>query len=168
MTVTLTTARLTLRRPALPDAAAAVAFLMSDRARLMMPKVTESEARTEFDGVISLWDVNGFGLFSVTRNNIAIGLAGTWQPADYPEPEIGWNLWNLADEGQGLATEAVEAARDWFFATQPFTTALSYIHPDNHASARLAERIGAVPDQTAACPFPPPVRIYRHTASGLT
>ena len=166
MTPTLTTARLTLRRPALRDAPEAVAFLMSNRARLMMPEVTEAEAQAEFAGVISLWDDTGFSLFAITRDDTAIGLAGAWQPPDYPEPEIGWNLWNAADEGQGLATEAVCATRDWFFATQPFVTALSYVHPENHASARLAVRIGAVIDAAAPCPFPPPVLIFRHQSGG--
>jgi RimJ/RimL family protein N-acetyltransferase len=158
----LHTPRLTLRRPGPQDAPAAVAFLRSDRARLMMAEPTEAEAQVEFAGLTTLWDQCGFGLFAITRDDTAIGLAGAWQPPDYPEPEIGWNLWNGADEGQGLATEAVIAARDWFFATQGHTTALSYIHPENHASARLAARIGAKPDPSAPCPFPPPVLIYRH------
>ena len=168
MTSVLYTDRLHLRRPDHRDAAAAVAFLMSDRARLMMPEVTEAEAQAEFAGVIDLWNVNGFGLFAITRDNVAIGLAGTWQPAGYPEPEVGWNLWNAADEGKGLATEAVFAARGWFFATQPFATALSYSHPENFASARLAKRLGAVIDATAPCPFPPPVLIYRHHVWALS
>lgn len=162
MTPVLQTSRLTLRRPTPQDAPAAVAFLRSDRARLMMAEPTEAEAQAEFARLTTLWDACGFGLFVVVHHSRAVGLAGAWQPPDYPEPEIGWNLWDGADEGQGLATEAVIAARDWFFATQSHTTALSYIHPDNHASARLAARVGAVPDATAPCPFPPPVLIYRH------
>jgi RimJ/RimL family protein N-acetyltransferase len=164
----ITTPRLTLRRPSQADTPAAVAFLTSPGARLMVDEMSQAEAGADFANVINLWDQRGFGLFAMEQDGRTLGLAGAWQPHDYPEPEIGWNLWDGADEGQGLATEAVTAARDWFFATQPFKTALSYIHPENHASTRLAARIGATPDPTAPCPFPPPVLIYRHHAGGPT
>ena len=44
----------------------------------------------------------------------------------------------------GYAREAVIAARDWFFANTKHRTAVSYTHPANDASHRLAEAIGAV------------------------
>lgn len=162
----LTTARLILRLPDLSDTAASVAFLLSDRARLMVDPMSEDEARAEFAAVIDHWAIRGFGLFAITLkgNPRAIGLAGPWKPASHPEPEIGWNLWDSAHEGRGYATEAAGAARQWAFESQSWSTAVSYIHPDNHASHRLAKRLGARLDPAAACPYPPPVSIYRHFA----
>ena len=91
----------------------------------------------------------------------AVGFVGPWQPVNYPEPEIGWNLWEEALEGMGLAFEAATAARDWFFATSGHSTAVSYTHPDNHRSHRLCARPGAVHDPETP-QLDPPERIYRH------
>ena len=49
----------------------------------------------------------------------------------------------------GYATEAARALRDWAFGTGRFATLVSYVHPDNAASARVAERLGGVPDAHA-------------------
>lgn len=165
----LTTNRLILRVPGLSDTAGSVAFLLSDRARLMVDPMTEQEARAEFAAVIDHWAMRGFGLFAITLrgNPRAIGLAGPWMPQTHPEPEIGWNLWHASDQGHGYATEAARAARAWAFETQGWPTAVSYIHPENHASHRLAERLGATPDPTAMCPYPPPITIYRHHAGAI-
>lgn len=169
MIPTLTTDRLILRVPQLGDTAASVAFILSDRARLMVDAMTEDEARAEFAAVIDHWAMRGFGLFAITLKGsaTAIGLAGPWMPQTHPEPEIGWNLWDGAYEGKGIATEATRAARTWAFAAQGWETAVSYIHPDNTASIRLATRIGAVPDPDASCPYPPPFLIYRHHAGAV-
>lgn len=158
------TPRLRLRVPEARDTDAAVAFLGSDRSRFMGGPLPPGDAAAEFDMVRALWDRRGFSLFAIGRHegDTAIGLAGAWQPEGFVEPEIGWNLWNAADEGQGLATEAVTAVRDWAFGALGLTTAVSYINVENHRSARLAERVGATPDPTAFSPYPPPILIYRH------
>lgn len=158
------TQRLRLRMPAARDTDGAVAFLTSERARFMGGPVAFDEAVAEFDKVRALWEHRGFSLFTIHRHDddTAIGLAGAWQPDGFEEPEIGWNLWNAEDEGQGLATEAVRAARDWAFGPLGLTTAVSFINVRNHRSARLAERVGATPDPMAFCPYPPPILIFRH------
>jgi RimJ/RimL family protein N-acetyltransferase len=55
--------------------------------------------------------------------------------------EIGYhlrrNFW-----GQGLATEAATACRDWAFAHLKTERLISLIHPENLASRRVAERTG--------------------------
>jgi [ribosomal protein S5]-alanine N-acetyltransferase len=57
------------------------------------------------------------------------------------EIEIGYHvqrdLW-----GQGLATEAARACRDYGFAQLPVERLISIIRPENLASRRVAEKIG--------------------------
>ena len=71
-----------------------------------------------------------------------VGRAGLWQPEGYPGVEVGWILkpgvWN-----QGYATEIGQAVRDYAFDTLGIPHLLSLIHPDNHASIRVAQKIGA-------------------------
>jgi RimJ/RimL family protein N-acetyltransferase len=122
------------------------------------------EAEAEFPQLTRQWAAQGFGMFAITRtgDDRAIGLVGPFFPAGHPEPELAWNLWDVADEGHGLAREAALAARDWFFAQGAYQTAVSYTHPENTRSHKLAEALGAVVDATAPCPYAPPVRVYRH------
>ena len=72
-----------------------------------------------------------------------IGSVGIFQPLDWSKPEIAYSLdqpyWR-----QGFATEAAAAAGDWLFAHFAFPRAASLIRPDNHASKRVAARLGAV------------------------
>ena len=71
-----------------------------------------------------------------------LGRAGLWQPEGYPGVEVGWilkpSVWN-----QGYATEVGQALRDYAFGTLGIPHLLSLIHPDNHASIRVAQKIGA-------------------------
>lgn len=160
----LHTPRLTLRQPSVADFPGMTNFFMSDRARFMGGPLPQSEAAAEGPALLDQWARNGFGMLAICRkdSDAAIGLVGPWYPDTHPEPELGWNLWHGADEGQGLAREALIAARAWFFAQTDHASAVSYTHPDNALSHRLAEAVGATLDPTAPCPYPPPVRIYRH------
>jgi len=56
-------------------------------------------------------------------------------------PEIGWMLAS-AFQGQGLASEAVQAALKWSDAQWPGEPTVCLIAPKNHASLKLAERRG--------------------------
>lgn len=161
----LQTERLTLARPGPEVVPGAVAFLVSERARFM-GVMTRDEAEADVHGnVLGMWATKGFGLFAVRLrgDGAVIGLAGPWEPEGHPEPEIAWNPWDAAHEGQGLATEAARAARRWAFETQDWATAVSYTHPENHVSHRVARRLGAVRDDAARCPYPPPVVVWRHS-----
>lgn len=168
MMIILTTPRLTLRQPRPDDLPAFSAFWTSPRTAFMGGPWTAYDAASEFPDLAAQWARHGFSLFVFTRHDDPrpLGLAGPFYPEGHPEPELAWNLWDESDEGQGLATEAVAAARDWFFSETEYRTAISYTHPDNSPSHRLAERLGARIDDAAPCPYPPPVRIYRHHAGG--
>jgi RimJ/RimL family protein N-acetyltransferase len=115
------------------------------------------------------WQKHGFSLFTVTRagSDDGIGGIGPFFPDTHPEPELGWSLWDAADEGQGLAHEAAAAARDWFFATSGHRTAVSHTDPMNHRSHRLCERLGATIDPAALHPYgDEPTLTFRHHAGG--
>ncbi|MFZ1340778.1 MAG: GNAT family N-acetyltransferase [Paracoccaceae bacterium] len=163
------TPRLRLRGPALRDLPASARFWASDRSHMMGGPWTFEETRVEFEDLLTQWQRHGFSLFSVTRqgSDEAIGGIGPFFPDTHPEPELGWSLWNVADEGQGLAYEAAIAARDWFFAATRYRTAVSYTHPANTPSHRLCERMGAVVDPAAKHPYgEKSTLIYRHFAGG--
>lgn len=166
MSVILTTERLVLRRLAPPDMVASAAFWTSERSHIMGGPWTAAEHLVETEEVAAQWARHGFGLFAVTLkgSDQAVGGIGPFYPATHPEPELGWSLWDAKLEGKGIAFEAACAARDWLFATTTLRSAVSYTHPDNERSHRLCERMGPVVDPDATCPYPPPVRIYRHVA----
>lgn len=160
----LVTARLRLRKPVMADVATSYPFWSSPRSHLMGGPWTLEVLTAETKGLLDQWAKHGFSLFTVTKHgsDTGIGGIGPFYPDSHPEPELGWSLWHAGDEGQGLAHEAAAAARDWFFATSGHDTAVSYTHPENTRSHRLSKRMGATVDPDAACPYPPPVRIYRH------
>lgn len=108
------------------------------------------------------WSLVGFGMWVIEERatGLASGIVGGNRPFDWPENEIGWGLHPDA-RGRGIAAEAALAARQWLYREKRWTTAVSYIHPANDASQRLAERLGAVCeseiDLRGEC-----CRVYRH------
>jgi RimJ/RimL family protein N-acetyltransferase len=95
------------------------------------------------------WSLMGIGMWAVERrsDHRLIGHLGFFdfqrdmQPSIAGEPEMGW-IFNPRAQGQGNATEACEAALDWFDRTQPPASIPAIISPENAASMRLAERLG--------------------------
>jgi RimJ/RimL family protein N-acetyltransferase len=156
----LETERLVLRRPADGDLDA-VADIHGDPEvmRYIGPGEPWSPARAEL-GLSrwkAYWAADGFGMFVVERREDGrtlgdVGLLawdpGTWRPGmraaigPDAEIEIGWTLARDA-WGNGYATEAALAARDWAREEHGFDRLISLIHPDNPASIRVAEKLGA-------------------------
>lgn len=165
----LVTERLCLRRPRREDIPASYLFWSSERSVLMGGPWSLETLVAETEDLFVQWDRHGFGLFTVTRkgDDRGIGGIGPFYPETHPEPELGWSLWDAADEGRGLAYEAACAARDWFFAQSGHDTAVSYTDPENVRSHRLCERLGAVVDPAARHPYgDEPTLTYRHYAGG--
>ena len=164
MTATLETPNLVLRKPGAQDLDAALAFFQSDRARYAGGPYSPGRAWRHFACEIGHWDLLGFGMWAVTRkgDDRIAGLVGPWCPADWPENEIGWLIFD-GFEGKGIAAEAARAACDHAFHTLGWSTAVSYIDHRNLRSIALAERLGAVLDPQAPQPKPDaPCLIYRH------
>lgn len=164
------TERLRLRGLDARDFEAFAAFFATDRARFVGGPLDRETAWKVLARVIGHWTLRGYGTFGVTLREAdgpAIGMVGPWFPEGWPEPEIGWMLWDAGLEGRGYAREAAAAARDWAFRDLGWTTAVSYIHADNPRSIALAERLGARIDPASAFPDAEPCLVYRHHPARL-
>jgi RimJ/RimL family protein N-acetyltransferase len=105
--------------------------------------------RAAIERWLARWKTHGIGFFVLERREDArvLGRAGflvwnpeTWEIAEVGEPaevEIGWTVarpyW-----GNGYATEAALALRDW--ASRP--RLISLIQHGNERSVRVAEKLG--------------------------
>lgn len=147
---TLRTRRLVLRafRAADLDGLAAMTadpevrrFLYAGRA------VTRGECWIQMAAAIGQWGLRGYGLFAVEADGRFAGRIGVLHPLEWPEPELAYAL-DAPFRGQGLATEAVAAVRDWAFARFGLARIASFILPTNARSAAVAARLGAVKEGT--------------------
>jgi RimJ/RimL family protein N-acetyltransferase len=89
------------------------------------------------------WQMRGYGPWAVEHkaSSTMIGSLGFWFPEGWPGIEVGWRL-HRAFWGLGLATEGAEAAVRYGFDALQFPALVSVIHPGNHASIRVAEKLG--------------------------
>lgn len=158
---TLTTQRLVLRPLQMADFAAYAGFLASDRSRFMGGPHEARTAWSWFCNDVAQWALLDMGALMVTDQGRVIGQVAICHGPIFPEPELGWFLYQGA-EGQGFATEAAAALRDWGLGARGLATMVSYVDPANAASARLAERLGARIDPMAATPDNEPTLAYRH------
>ncbi len=161
---TLETTRLTLRAQQMEDTDLMTAFLQSDRAYFVGGGAhrTPLDCARAFGNLAGQWVLRGYGPLVLTlKDGTPIGSGGPWFPRTWPEPEFGWTLWSADYEGKGYMTEAMSALRDWTFANTDLQTLVSYIDPENHASQRVAARLGGVIDPNATPPDDDPTVIYR-------
>lgn len=161
----IVTERLVLRAPCLADWPAYAAVFTSDRAVHLDGPFSEDEAWADFCEGIAGWMLRGAGMWTIALRDGAapLGWLYLWQEKGDPEPEIGWVLTEAA-EGKGYAQEAAQAVlphAQRLFGKGGF---VSYIAEGNHASARLATRLGARRDAVAEAAYgEPDLHIYRHT-----
>jgi len=147
-TPVLETDRLILRAPGAADLDAMTGFFGSDFGRFYGGPMDAQDAWYKFAAYIGQWTLRGYGLFAITvqRTGDTVGMAGLTHPAGQREPEMSWLLTSPDHTGKGFAVEAARAVLNHLFATRDWTSLPSFIHPENTASARLAERLGAVRD----------------------
>ena len=133
-----------------------MAYFGTERSRYSGGPLAADRAWRAFCHHLGHWVMRGYGSFAVTLKGgaDAIGLVGPYHPIDWPEPEIGWALWNPAHEGKGLAFEAATASLDFVFRALRWRTAVSYIDPTNLRSVALARRLGATPRPRRGAPAP--------------
>ncbi|NJM83812.1 MAG: GNAT family N-acetyltransferase [Tabrizicola sp.] len=176
MTVALTgtpvlqTARLILHAPVAEDFDAYADFMASPRAAFVGGPMVRATAWRYFGHHVGHWALRGFGTFFLKPRSggPAVGMIMAWHPEGYPEREVGWCIFTRAAAGQGYAIEGARAVLDHVFGTLGWTTAVSYIAPENTASIKLAARLGAVHDRAAPQADPAlPDMIWRHSPGGM-
>ena len=111
---------------------------------------------------IGHWQWFGYGFFTLQRSDDAtpLGRVGLLNHENWPQPELAWHLFEDAI-GQGFATEAAAAVRDWAAQTHGLTQLVSYIDVGNAPSQAMAKRLGATTDGTRA-PHEPDAEIWVH------
>jgi RimJ/RimL family protein N-acetyltransferase len=103
-------------------------------------------------GAAGSWPMLGFGGWAVTDKSDGalignVGLFNAWrdfEPQFGEQPEMGW-IFAARTHGQGFAREACDAALAWTEASLEPTPIWAIVAPDNHASLRLADRLGFEP-----------------------
>jgi RimJ/RimL family protein N-acetyltransferase len=90
------------------------------------------------------WVLRGYGAWALEEKASGqwVGYCGLWSPHGWPEPEVMWGLAAPA-RGRGYATEAARRARAFAYGQLGWTTVISCIVPENIASQRVAQRLGA-------------------------
>ena len=159
------TKRLILRGPESEDYPNFKATFASSRSRFMGGPLNPYESWMLYAAEMGHWNIRGYGMWMIHHkdDDRTLGMAGGWFPAGWPEREIAWIIW--PDEaGHGYALEAVDAARRYFYETQGWEGAVSYLDPKNLDSIRLAERLGAVHDGVWKEHEGKQTLIYRHPA----
>ena len=96
-----------------------------------------------FCAVIGHWTARGYGMWAVeeraTRRHIGGAGLIRWEGRSL---EIGY-AFEPAAWGKGYATEASRRALDYAHGAVGARGVVAVIHPDNHASISVAQRIGA-------------------------
>jgi len=148
-----------LLRPPVPEDAEPLAPMYADPevmrylgdGRTLTPEETERSVRRMIDG----WKAEGFGLYTTVRkeDGAVIGRVGlivwnpeTWQTtrlsADGPkELEVGYTI-GRPYWGQGYATEAAAAARDFALGKLNARRLIALIIHGNDASENVARKLG--------------------------
>lgn len=142
------TERMVLRGFEADDFPAYRAYYTGNRTGGVGGPLPEYQVFERFCSMIGHWQIRGFGRFAVAdrAGGAAFGHVGPMQLVG-TEIEMTWTLWDANREGQGLATEAGRAAVDYCSA-QGMARMVAFIEADNTPSIRVAERLGAVLDET--------------------
>jgi RimJ/RimL family protein N-acetyltransferase len=150
-----------LRLPRLEDAPAAAEYLTDPEVMRFLggQTVPSEDAPAVVAKWMHRWEADGVGPFVLERreDGSVVGRCGilVWdrrewtqstfaEAGEHAEPELGWTLlrrfW-----GNGYATEAARAAREWARDEAGLSRLISLVNPENVASQRVAGRLGARP-----------------------
>ncbi len=93
--------------------------------------------------LIGHWHLRGYGHWAVEEkaSGELAGRIGYLNPDGWPGFEIGWTL-GRRFWGKGYAIEGARRALDYAFTELDQRHVISLIHPENHPSIRVAEKLG--------------------------
>ncbi|MGR3502640.1 GNAT family N-acetyltransferase [Pseudaestuariivita sp.] len=170
MTVTftvpeVTTDRLRLRAPKASDLDAYAAFRASERSKTVGGPYPAHTAWSQLANLIGHWVLRDYGRWMIADKDTdaPLGVSGLYYPADWPEPELAWSVFEAA-EGKGIAFEAATAARAYAYETLGWTRLISCVDPANTRSVALARRMGCVEEDAFEHPEYGTLHIWRHPA----
>lgn len=94
------------------------------------------------------WAMRGYGQWAVTERSTGdlLGRVGLYHPEGWPGVDLGW-LIDRSRWGEGLATEAAQLAAQWVWDSLDIDRLIHPIRPENLASLRVAEKLGASFDE---------------------
>lgn len=123
----------------------------------------QEEAWRLLASYIGHWQLKGFGYLAVENKetNKFLGCAGLWDSEPWPELELGYWFRKEA-QGKGYASEAAQCVKEFAFNKLKVDTLVSYIHPENEASIKLAMRLGGFYDTTIDLLGFGPHSVYRY------
>ncbi|MCC0044753.1 MAG: GNAT family N-acetyltransferase [Brucellaceae bacterium] len=144
------TERLALRGFKRDDLAAMTVFYADeDNTRFIGGVMPDHRVYALVSAFVGHWELNGLGWWAVEEkaSGTLVGYCGYNNPPDWPDREIGWSIFPEY-QGRGYAPEAAIAARAEIFRIGGPMKLVSYIDPQNAASRRVAEKLGAVHEST--------------------
>lgn len=115
------------------------------------------------------WDAQSFGPFALIckDTDLCLGLVGPWNPTDWPEAELVWQLWDERTKTE-IAREAIAAAYAFARRTLGWNACVTYLGFANRTGIALAETLGATRDRFADTPVGRDCLVYRHgTQNGV-
>ena len=134
-----------------------------DLARYVGGRSDRERSWRRLAALIGHWSLRGYGYWAVEEKLTGsfVGCVGLWFSEGWPELELGY--WLVREmHGKGYATEAAARSRDCAFEQLGARTLVSYIHPDNEPSKRVAERLGARPEEIIELLDHGPHWVYRY------
>lgn len=139
------------------------AFYQSPRAQWVDPPKNRTHMWYGFASEVGSWELVGMGGWAVEVEGALAGQVTVTQPPHFPEPELGWIVFD-GFEGQGYAFEAAGLALAYARETIKPATLVSYIDHNNQRSIALAKRLGGVLDPDAAT-YDDVDIVYRHAVT---
>jgi RimJ/RimL family protein N-acetyltransferase len=164
LTTVVETSRLRFREFGTGDLDELAAMVADEEQMTFYPRPkTRDEAAAWISRNRTLYEQYGFGSWLIASRSTSefLGYCGIRPLAleRASEIEIGWHT-RKTSWRQGIATEAATAVRELAFRRFRLRRLVAVIHPDHHASRRVAEKIGMRAERTTVVDGDYPAVIY--------